>query len=70
MPVQDLKVGDVVELTVLPDDGFNDQPAEIKKSSEDTNNLFSHAELAKEVFDTVQDFDSRLMQLISKSERI
>jgi len=68
--VQDLKVGDVVEITVLADDGFNDQPAEIKKSSEDTNNLFSNAELAKEVFDTVQDFDSRLMQLISKSERI
>ena len=68
-PARDLKVGDVVELTILPDHGFSDPPAEVKKSSEAPNNLFSNAELAKEVFDTVRDFDSRLMQLLSKSER-
>jgi len=69
-PTRDLNVGDAVELTVLPDDGFSDEPAELKKSSEAPNNLFSNAELAKEVFDTVRGFDSQLMQLLSKSERI
>jgi hypothetical protein len=69
-PVQDLKVGDVVELTVLPDNGSSDHPAEIIKSSEVPNNLFSNPEFAKQVFDTVRDFDSRLMQLLSKSEHI
>ena len=48
---------------------MSDRPAEVKKSSEAPTNLFSNAELAKEVFDTVRDFDSRLMQLLSKSER-
>ena len=48
---------------------MSDRPAEVKKSSEAPTNLFSNAELAKEAFDMVRDFDSRLMQLISKSER-
>jgi hypothetical protein len=69
-PAQPLKVGDIVELNILPDDGVSDPPVEVKKSSEAPSNLFSNAELAKEVFDTVRDFDSRLMQLLSKSERI
>lgn len=69
-PTRDLDVGDVVELTVLPDDGFSDEPAELKKSSEAPNNLFSNAELATEVFNTVRGFDSQLMQLLSKSEQI
>ena|SRR5690242_7767706 len=57
-PTWDLDVGDVVELTVLPDDGFSDEPAELKNSSEAPNNLFSNAELATEVFNTVRGFDS------------
>jgi hypothetical protein len=69
-PAQPLHVGDVLEIKILPNDGVSDRPAEVKKSSEAPNNLFSNAELAKEVFDTVQDFDSRLMQLLSKSERV
>ena len=68
-PSQDLKVGDVVELTVLPDAGTSDQPSEVKKSTEAPNNLFSNSKLAKEVFDAVRDFDSRLMQLLSKSQQ-
>src|SRR4051794_19044567 len=68
-PAQPLRVGDVVEIKILSNDGMSDRPIEVKKSSEVPNNLFSNAELAKEVFDTVQDFDSRLMQLLSKSER-
>jgi hypothetical protein len=69
-PAQALNVGDVVELKILEDDGGADPPAEVKTSSEAPNNLFSNAEFAKEVFDTVRGFDSQLMQLISKSERI
>jgi hypothetical protein len=65
-----LKVGDVVEIKILQDDGATDPPAEVKTSSEAPNNLFSNAELAKEVFDTVRGFDAQLMQLLSKSERI
>jgi len=68
-PAQPLNIGDVVEIKILPDDGVSDRPAEVKKSSEAPTNLFFNAELAKEVFDTVRDFDSRLMQLLSKSER-
>jgi len=69
-PAQPLKVGDVVEIKILKDDGATDPPAEVKTSSEAPNNLFSNAELAKEVFDTVRGFDAQLMQLLSKSERI
>lgn len=69
-PERDLKVGDVFELTILADDGFSEPPAKVKRSSEAPSNLFSNAELAKEVLDMVREFDSRLMQLASKSERI
>ena len=68
-PMLPLKVGDVVALEILPDNGVSDQPAEVTKSSEAPNNLFSNAELAKEVFDAVREFDSRLMQFLSKSEQ-
>jgi hypothetical protein len=52
-PVQALQVGDVVE--ILPNDGVSDRPIEVKESSDAPNHLFSNAELAKEVFDTVQE---------------
>jgi hypothetical protein len=64
-----LNLDDVVEIKILADDGVSDRPVEVKRSSEAPTNLVSNAEFAREVFDTVRAFDSRLMALLSKSER-
>jgi len=51
-PAQPLHVGDVFEIKILSNDRVSDRG---QKSSDAPNNLFSNAELAKEVFDTVQE---------------
>jgi hypothetical protein len=67
-PTLELSVGDVVELRILPGHGEGEAPIEVRKSSESPSNLFSHIELAKELLQIVSDCDSRLMELLSKSE--
>ena len=56
-PSVELKVGDVVELRVLPD-GEGNEPSEVRSSSKSPYSLFSNAELAKE-----------LLQAVSRSSR-
>jgi hypothetical protein len=66
-PTLNLEIGDVVELRVLPT-GEGDQPSEIRRSSESRYNLFSSAELAKELLQAVSDFERRLTELRRKSK--
>ena len=68
-PSAELKVGDVVELRVLPE-GEGNEPSEIRRSSESPNNLFSNAELAKEVLRAVSEFEARLSKLLEKSKEL
>ena len=68
-PTSDLNVGDVVELRILPD-GEGDAPSEVRRSSESPSNLFSNADLAKELVQIVYDFEDRLGELLSKSEKV
>jgi hypothetical protein len=68
-PSVDLKVSDVVELRVLPD-GEGNEPSEIRRSSESPYNLFSSAELARELIQAVSDFEGRLSRLVQKSEEL
>ena len=68
-PIVDLEIGDVVELRVLPD-GEGDDPSEVRKSSESPYNLFSNAELAKELIQAVSDFERRLGEIVGKSEEL
>lgn len=68
-PTADLNVGDVVELRILPE-GEGDVPAKVSKSSESPSNLFSNTELAKEMLQLVWDFEDRLSELVSKSEKV
>jgi hypothetical protein len=65
-PSVELKVGDVVELRVLPD-GEGNEPSEVRRSSESPYNLFSNAELAKELIQAVSEFEERLSKLLEKS---
>jgi hypothetical protein len=68
-PSVELKVGDVVELRVLPDGEGND-PSEIRSSSKSPYNLFSNAELAKEVLHAVSEFEARLSKLLEESKEL
>jgi hypothetical protein len=68
-PGVELKVGDVVELRVLPD-GEGNEPSEISRSSKSPYNLFSNAELAKELLQTVSEFEQRLSALLEKSKEL
>jgi hypothetical protein len=68
-PGVELKVGDVVELRVLPD-GEGNEPSEISRSSESPYNLFSSAELAKELLRTVSEFEQQLSALLEKSKEL
>jgi hypothetical protein len=67
-PNIDLEIGDIVELRVLPDGG-GDTPSEVRRSSETLYNLFSSAELAKELLQAVSEFERRLGELRQKSEQ-
>ena len=68
-PSVELKVGDVVELRVLPD-GEGNEPSEIRRSSKSPYNLFSNAELAKELLQAVSEFEGRLSELLEKSKEL
>lgn len=65
----ELKVGDVVELQILPE-GKGNEPSEIRKSSESPYNLFFNAELAKELLQAVSEFEGRLSKLLEKSKEL
>jgi hypothetical protein len=68
-PSVDLKIGDVVELRVLPD-GEGNEPSEVRKSSESPYNLFSNVALAQEVLQAVSEFEKRLSTLLRKSKEL
>ena len=68
-PKVDLKVGDVVELRVLPD-GEGNEPIEIRKSSESQYNLFFRTELAEELVQAVLEFEKRLNTLLQNSKEL
>jgi hypothetical protein len=68
-PSIELKVGDVVQLRVLPD-GEGSEPSDVRKSSESPYNLFSNFELAKELLQAVSEFEGRLSKLKEKSEKL
>jgi hypothetical protein len=68
-PSVNLKIGDVVELRVLPD-GEGDDPSEIRKSSESPDNLFTRAELANELVQAVSEFEQRLREISAKSKEL
>lgn len=63
-----LHAGDVVELKLLPP-GEGDPPSETRRTSEDPRNLFAHAENAAELVKVVSDFESTLMDLVSRFEQ-
>jgi hypothetical protein len=67
-PTVELKDGDIVEVRILPE-GEGDVPIEIRRSSESPPNLLANTELAKNVLKAVSDFEKRLMELLSKSEK-
>jgi hypothetical protein len=68
-PSIELEVGDVVELRVLPE-GEGNEPSEARTSSKSPYNLFSNAELAKELLQVVSEFEQRLSKLVEKSEEV
>ena len=54
----ELNIGDTVELRLLAE-GQGEPPSETRRSSESPSNLFSSAELAKELLQTVSDFEKQ-----------
>jgi hypothetical protein len=64
----DLKTGDAVLIRVL-DDGEGDLPTDVRRSSESPQNLFTNPELASALLSLVADFESRLLQLVERSEK-
>ena len=68
-PDIDLGIRDAVELRILAA-GESDTPSEARKSSDAPSNLFSSGELAKELLQAVSDFDSRLMDVLSKAKKV
>lgn len=68
-PTVELNTGDRIEIRLL-EDGEADAPSEVGRSSESPRNLFSRPELAEELLALVSEFDSRLMQLVDKSEQM
>src|SRR5262249_18685792 len=67
-PRIDLEIGDVVELGVLGE-GEGDEPATTRRYCELPNNLFSNADLAKELVQIVSEYEKRLTTLLEKSEK-
>ena len=57
-----------VELRILAD-GDGDSPSEIRNLSESQSNLFSSAELARELLEVVSDFEKQLAGVLEKSEK-
>ncbi len=64
----ELSTGDSIEIRLL-EDGDSDAPSEIRRSSESPRNLFSRPDLAQQLITLVSEFDSRLMELVDKSEQ-
>ena len=67
-PAMPLHAGDVVELKLMQP-GEGDPPSETRRTSEDPRNLFASAENAAELVKIVSDFETRLMELVSRSEQ-
>jgi hypothetical protein len=61
-----VKVGDRVEILVLPD-GDSDPPAEVRRSSESPKNLFSDVEQARLLLSAIQTCDAELMGVLNRA---
>jgi hypothetical protein len=68
-PSVELKLGDVVELRILPE-GEGDEPAEVRESSASPDNLFSTSEMANELVQAVSEFEERVGKLLEKSQQL
>jgi hypothetical protein len=68
-PSVELKIGDVVELGILPE-GEGNEPTEVRRSSESPDNLFSNSEMAKELIRAVSDFEKQVGKLLEKSKEL
>jgi hypothetical protein len=68
-PRVELKIGDVVELGILPE-GEGDEPTEFRRSSESPDNLFSNSEIAKDLIRAVSEFEKRIGKLLEKSREL
>lgn len=66
-PVIDLSIGDVIELRLL-EDGGGDPPIEQARGSEAPSNLLASQALASELVSICEKFESRLIELLRKSE--
>jgi hypothetical protein len=64
-----LGTGDLVELQIL-EDGPGDPPQVSRSTTEEPTNLFSDANLAKEVIAIVAAFEEQLLGLLEKSESV
>jgi len=67
-PAVDLASGDVVELRLL-DDGPGDPPLEKRSSAESPSNLFTSSALAEDLLQACQEFESRLLLVLEKSQQ-
>jgi hypothetical protein len=66
-PTAQLGIGDEVHIRIL-DDGQGDAPTRVRKSSEAPLNLFSNRTIASELLNVVAEFESRVMEIVRKSE--
>lgn|SRR5262249_47383054 len=66
-PALDLSTGDIIEVRLL-EDGAGDPPVEQRASSEAPSNLFTNEALAIELLSVCREFESRLLELLRKSE--
>ena len=66
-PTVELQVGDTVEIQILQE---GDAPSEVRNLTESRSNLFSNGELARELLESVSDFEKRLTGFLEKSEKL
>lgn len=66
-PDIDLALGDVIELTVL-EDGVGSPPSSTRRSSQYGGNLFASGDLAAEALEIGQDFEKKILSLLSKAD--
>jgi hypothetical protein len=64
-----LVVGDKVEIAILAD-GESDAPNEVSRTAENPSNLFSSAEQARQLLDSVSTCDIALQQILDRAKGI
>jgi hypothetical protein len=65
----DLRIGDVMELRILPE-GDGDPPIVMQGRKQDSSNLLTNADLARELLEVVREYEGKLMALLDKAEEI